>query len=149
MTAYDKIKKNLFFTNPDLGLILGNLDIEYKLNLVESIIKQQLKNKSMASSKVYSPIESCLIVSKTDVIEMGPIVSEMDPFIMALNYLHKSTLDVHQALHELHIQINAHKSKWFHKWRQVDMEMNVKRLEIMVNNMWSRYDSFLKLVRNN
>uniref|UniRef100_A0A6C0LSH4 Uncharacterized protein n=1 Tax=viral metagenome TaxID=1070528 RepID=A0A6C0LSH4_9ZZZZ len=102
--------------NPDMNKHLQKLDIEYKLNLIESIIN--------------------FIPSNYD--------KNIDPIFICLRGIKIAIENVHNNLLQINKKIAYHVTKWFSSWRTLNIKLLLNMLEMNVEILNNRFNDYVK-----
>jgi hypothetical protein len=126
--------------NCDVKKCLHELDIEFKLKLVDSILKQEIE-------KINREQEAVMMVDLTStiIIDQDVDIDQSDPLTITLFYLQQCTRNIHNELNIIHYKLSRHKKKWFYSWRNVSIDKHLQNLKENMIILKERLDYFVEL----
>lgn len=130
--------------NPDVTKFLKKLDIEKKLNLIESVLDKYSSQKKITtdSSEIYK------LYSKNQNFNfkiMDDYEKKSDPIELCLQYLREIITDIHLNLTDIDNTVKYHKTKWFNSWRKLSIKKKLEQLEINSNLLDKRFNDLIKI----
>ena len=133
----------LFTVNhSDLNDCLKELDLQFKLSIIDSIINQERK-KCIEQSQMIDPQFNVNNINQTNVINNNnKFKSCID---ISIDYLISSTENIRDELKIIEDRIKRHNNKWFHNYRNLNLEKNFEKLREYSKILDTRYKYFVKL----
>ena len=123
--------------NPNITERLKQLDIEYHLNLINAILKQNQK---------ITNISKITIESQTfEIVDYNPNIKSDDPIKISLSYISKAIEDIHSDLLDINRVVLYHKTKYFNSWRSMGVSKYLKILENDIKILENRFNDFIKI----
>ena len=104
------------YSNAKLNLLLDEMDVLSKIQIVEALIKEISEDKYKKNSSLS----------------------------LALHHLHKVVEEIELQLGEMDEVMKTHKNKWFSSWRGLDFDVNKLKLNFI--KMDKRLEMFINLL---
>lgn len=142
--VYTKAKVLYDNENPDIRAMMKELDLNYKIDMVKSILPVK------TSSNVIEPITVVDDYITGTVVRLS--VSDKyvkTPMDVCLGYLTNCLYTVIQELEAINGKILNHKRKYFSYYRKLDLSKEFRSIQINSNLMMEKFDIYLKLVSSN
>lgn len=140
--ACSAIKSIYTHKNPDINRVLTELDIERRLQLIESVLNIKEKNKKPELAKMkLNEMEKTIIFE----IVKGEDSKFDDPIELCLTYLHKTIQNIHNDLLALDKKVVYHNTKWFSSWRTLNIKTQLESLRANTNLLVMRFDDLIKI----
>jgi len=117
--------------NPDIYLDLKRLDINRKLNLINSILSYRQNNKS---EETYEIIKA---------------EYQNNPVMLCLEYLSDIIADINIDLINIKEKINRHDNKYFRNWRNLNIKPYMDKLELDNQILDQRFISLVQVCQIN
>lgn len=140
-----------YYDNPDVKKILIELDIEYRLSIIKSVL---YKFDVSSSRKLWQqPLND---LEKTQIFTMITDNNDLDkdPVRLSLAHLYATIKNIDYILKQIDLKIARHNSKWFSYWRYlnidsllIDLKTNSVQLETRFNNFLTISEFINKLER--
>lgn len=123
--------------NPDTNKIINELDLDQRLKLIQSV----LNKLNITSNNI-----TLTNLDKTQIFNMiDEQLNENDPIELCLKYIHEAINQIHHNLVLINRKIMYHKSKWFNKWRTLNIEPYIQNIKYNSNRLNLRFDDLLKI----
>jgi len=109
--------------NPDVDNFIRKLDIEYRVNIISTILKNYNKTGTIDIKEH--------ICDKTVIFTVfdKPLLNVTDPIQLSLMYLSGIIREIHNDLISINNEIAYHHTKWFNSWRALDIKKKVGYVE--------------------
>ena len=107
---------NSMISDVDIKKIIKNLDIETKLNIINSFIKS-MKDINLS-----------------------------EHIIISINSINEIIKEIEKEINDINKEIIEHKSKWFYYLRKTNNLENINKLKTSVKILDSRFDILMKLL---
>ena len=107
---------NSMISDVDIKKIIKNLDIETKLNIINSFIKS-MKDINLS-----------------------------EHIIISINSINEIIKEIEEEINDINKEIIEHKSKWFYYLRKTNNLENINKLKTSVKILDSRFDILMKLL---
>jgi len=127
--------------NIDVRECLTRLDLEYKLKMVESVINQKLNEYYKKHKLGDSELDADMVIVNKEIALKG----NTDPVIISLYYLFELTNKIHHELDIIYKIVTAHKNSWIGMVRKLNIDVNLRRLEKLVETLDQRFHTYLLL----
>lgn len=149
--------------NPDVDNFIKKLDIEYRIEMISTILKKYAKYKTIDmkehvgdKSVIFTVLENSAYLIKDSGMDNSLILynskkSEqyqnniIDPLQISLIYLSRIIRDIHNDLIIINKQIEYHSSKWFNSWRTLNIKKYLDELETHNTILINRFNDFIKI----
>lgn len=111
----------LKYKNIDVESRINALDISCKLKTIEALLKSlDIKNEQNIND---------------------------DPIAVSLEFLNEIINIIHKDLELINRKVNYHKTKWFNKWRTLDIKNDMNKLEIDCQILDDRFTRFIEICK--
>jgi len=142
-----KIIKSIYsHKNPDVDNFIKKLDIEYRINLISTILKKYNKTKTVdIKEHICDKSVIFTVLDNRSLTESMKYKSASDPLQISLMYLSSVICEIHNDLMMISKQIEYHQSKWFNSWRTVNIKRYLDSLETNNLILSNRFDDFMKI----
>lgn len=137
--VYSVLQMLYQYNNPDLVRYLKKLDIDFKLKMVNCVLKKQANTNVMEIRNKFGEETMIFTLLKND------DQSTSDPLELNLQFLSKSIKDIFENLESIQKEISSHKKKWFHAYRAINMKTYLDELESNVQILDNRFNNYIKL----
>ena len=114
----------------NVGAIIRQMGLERRLSLTHALVNRLSAHLVIEDSK-----------SGKDYY-----VAQGDPVMVALVYLQRVVQDITVTLDALTDKVDAHSSKWFHKWRQLSIETLLETLKVQDASLKDQFEELLRLL---
>jgi hypothetical protein len=130
------------YENPNVTKYLKKLDIERKLDLIQSVIILIGKNTESKTANI-----KLNDMEKTQIFEMlgSDINLKNDPIELCLVYLDEIIQNIHGDLLAINKKVAYHNTIWFSSWRTLDVKVLLKNLKINTKLLTERFDDLTKI----
>jgi len=142
-----KVIKSIYsHKNPDVDNFIKKLDIEYRINLISTILKKYNKIKTIdIKEHICDKSVIFTVVDDRSLTESTKYRTAADPLQVSLMYLSSVICDIHNDLTLINQQIEYHQSKWFNSWREMNIKKYLDSLETDSHILANRFDDFMKI----
>src|SRR5688500_15149172 len=142
-----KIIKSIYsHKNPDVDNFIKKLDIEYRVNLISTILKKYNKTKTIdIKEHICDKSVIFTVLDNRSLSESMKYRAATDPLQISLMYLSTVICDIHNDLILIDKQIAYHQSKWFNSWRVMNIKKYLDSLETNNSLLLNRFDDFMKI----
>lgn len=136
------IIKNIYnYQNPDTNIFLRKLDIERRLCLIQSLIKNiNIPQNSTCDINIDDINQSQLftmIGSQQNI--------NINPLSLCLRFIQETIQNINNILYKLDVKIKKHHAKWFNSWRVLNVKTLLDELEIQSQLLTNRFDDLTKI----
>jgi len=138
-----KLAKSIYMhQNPDVTKIVKKLDIERRLQLVNSIINIINTTSSFDEAKV-----KLNDLEKTQIFELvgAEVDLKNDPIELCMRSLHEVIQDINDCLITISNKIARHNCKWFKHLRTLNLRPLLEDLELNSELLDRRYNDLLSV----
>ena len=142
MGTCSTIKSIYTHKNPDITKVIRKLDIERRLNLIESVLNaKEIHSEPQLAKMKLNDLE------KTQVFEIvrGENDKFDDPIELCLTYLHEIIQEIHNNLTAINKKVLYHGTKWFSTWRTLNIKGQLEMLQINSDLLESRFNDLIKI----
>lgn len=129
------------YQNLDVNNLIHSLDLERRLQITESILNRisingkNLENRLQISGK------------NTVYTSFGKYkkYTDLDPMEISLIYLSNSLKEIYKLLDQINKKVIYHQTKWFSRWRILDVSNEIKKLETSSILLEKRYRDLIDI----
>lgn len=138
MAACGIVNQLYKYKNPEVNKLLNNIDLEAKMDIYKAAIHQLITSTSPELSDL----------GRTQLFDAcNSSVTTSDPIKLCLKYLCQNISIIHGLLQKINKKIIYHQSKYFHKWRVLDIDDEIKKIKKEMKIMEKRFQLLINLVR--
>lgn len=138
MAACSVVKQLYTYKNPEVDKLLNDIDLEAKMNIYKATIYQLMVNTSPELSDL----------QRTQLIAAcNTNIDTTDPVKLCLKYLCNNINNIHSSLHSINNKVKYHQTKYFHKWRVLDIDNEIKRIKKEIKIMDNRFNTMINLLK--
>lgn len=126
-------------------------------NSIQSSFKIMKKFVSYHHSQINEMISDSDLISKLEIIQAlmhdmekkyeNQQISEKESFQKSLLNLHQIVDQIEKVLQKIDDKVKYHQTKYFHGWRTLNYEKEMKQLEKMIKLLDVRYKMFLEILK--
>jgi len=139
---YELVKNIYTQDHPDVNARIKSMDIERRLKLAEAII---------ASRASRIPVHE----DPNKYVKLGNSLFEVvvqenqlrDPIEISLLSLIEIVQEIYHDLATIRIRLEAHRKKWFYRWRTLDVQKLLSSLEIDSKILDARFHDLLAVLQ--
>ena len=129
--------------NPDVLLIIKELDIERKLKVVQSVVNAIEHSNETGQTKLkLNDLEKTQIFQT---ISAKNASIDCDPIEISLKYLKQTIQDINNDLQSINQKMGRYNKKWFKSWRKLNIQQFLDSLKLNAKLLDLRYDDLTKI----
>ena len=133
--------------NPNVNKIIKEIDIDRRLKLIRAVINVINADSIKSNSMTMTDLEKTQIVNMVDSFTANDVGPNDDPIALCLEYLKEIIIDIHSNINEINVRVKYHNTKWFSKWRSLDIDSVISDLKTNSLILDSRFKDLTKISR--
>lgn len=135
------VKSIYTYQNPDVTKIIKELDIERKLNIIQAVL-HKIDNDSSKLTKI-----KLNDLERTQIFEIinSQTYLMKDPIELCMVYLHETIQEIHNCLTTINKKVSYHNTKWFCRWRTLNIKTQLENLKINFSLLIQRFDDLTNI----
>lgn len=129
------------YENPNVNIVLYELDITRKLHTIELFINKQY---SVDIKRLQNDNSDINDTENFNILGMDPHQTS-DPIQASLSYIQESIITINGTLYLIDEKLHNHNKKLFNTWRNSNVDKLLSDLRISMNQLETRFSDLIKL----